>query len=754
MKKLYLLLLSLFALGIGQESVAQNIPEATSLADATDVYIKNSRSNYYVSARTAGFSFLQTAETPDLNCVFRFVKTGDNAYKIFNVGRNKWVNSPWAGTYADTQAAATVWYTGNVSGDLFSLRNSEATNTQNAWNDNARREVTSWYPTDAGSYWSVEEVNATATITNYRPTKRLTSLETGKDIMILNTAYSGTTPRTGFLRAGALNNGSSVLLGYANVTTSPLQYAEGTSYHLFTLEESTTSGKYYIKCKTTGKYVGVNGSLNNATGVDLTIEEFSQATAKSSVNSLNDDGSVTESENITSDNHVWMISNGETTIWNGNPNAFTTWTSGHPYAFYEVEAVQTTLAAQAATKLEAATTTMQQYASVRGKVGAPTEATYAAVEAANNEEDKTTAAFFTKASAAVSAVGSLDIKMPEEGKAYVVISVTNPSRSDADAFISISEAGVPSLSTGTNYTNAAKFVVRKLADGRYVLANGRYNYNLQFYGNGEHSLTVGYDADYSPITIGSMDATKAQVKLVVRRSASIASSAIIVNKTTQMFDKIGGDTWADSNPQQFSIRFRLEEVDYPASATLRSADDIEDVTAMATWSAPYATVVPEDATAYYVSSNGTVAKLTAVEGAIPANQGVILVGEAGAMNMKPAAGEDIATLEGNFLGSTAGEARPIEVGSFVLSQQNGKTAFYKPSSYANALAANRAYLMPSTNGGGSREIVFGFGDNTTAIQNLLDATQQNQPTYDLSGRTVDAKRQGLYIRGGKKFIVR
>lgn len=175
---------------------------------------------------------------------------------------------------------------------------------------------------------------------------------------------------------------------------------------------------------------------------------------------------------------------------------------------------------------------------------------------------------------------------------------------------------------------------------------------------------------------------------------------------------------------------------------------------MSTWSAPYASVCPDGVKAYYASENGTVARMTAVVGAIPANQGVVLVGDAaGEKTPLPVAGEQVATITDNLLGNTAGEAAAIAQGCFVLSQKNNVTAFYKLSNYDSELPANRAYLRASTDGGGSRQLVFGF-DDATGIPTLQDAAQQNQPTYDLSGRAVSAKRQGLYIRGGKKFIVK
>lgn len=746
MRKLYFFILSMFAFGLAQEAMAQNIPSATTLAEAPNVCIKNVRSNYSVYAMGVNSRFGQTAGTPNLNNIFRFVKTGENMYKIFSVGRGQWVNNPTNGTYTSSESAAQVWYTGNVTNqNQFSIRNQSGTEGNIAWNDLNRKAVTYWTATDAGSSWYVEEVtNGNVQINAYKPTQRLTSLQSGTEVMILNTTVANNNQlRTGFLQAG--ENG---FLPYGNVT-HPLTFQEGTEYYVFILEQSTTSGKWWLKNKATNKYVGVDGSVTSTTGVDLTIEEFSAATNKAEAHSLNDDGTWTPYASITPNTHVWMISNGSTTTWNGNPNEFATWQTGHPFAFYQVAQANTTLCGQMDAFLTATKTNLE---SLQNKVGGPVESTLTTLNNASGVSDKTTMAFFNQAFSALRTAAQAEVKLPEEGKTYVVVSVANPTRTEASAYLKVNENGSVSLSTGTDYPNAAKFVVRKLENGKFVLANGRYNRTLQFTGT-ERTLSEGFEANYSPLSIVPVDRDRGDVKLLVYRNSNVTSCALIVNKTNQTIGQQNGSDW--TGDQVHSIRFRLEEVNnYPATVNLRESADVQGAAAMSTWSAPYASVCPEGVTAYYASENGTVARMTAVVDAIPANQGVVLVGAAaGEKTPLPVAGERVGTITGNLLGNTAGQAAAIDPGCFVLSQKNNVTAFYMLSNYDNQLPANRAYLRASTAGGGSRQLVFGF-DDATGIPTLQDAAQQNQPTYDLSGRAVSAKRQGLYIRGGKKFIVK
>lgn len=544
MRKLYLFILSMFAFGLARETMAQNVPSAATLEEAPDVCIRNVRSGKNVYASAAGSVFKQMPGTPNLDNIFRFVKTGENMYKIFSVSRGLWVNNPTNGTYTNSLSSAQVWYTGNVTAqNQFSIKNQSGTEGNIAWNDKATTDVTYWTATDAGSSWTVEQVDFNAETNVYKPAARLASLQTGTEVMIFNTTRDAENKlRTGFLQAGA-----SGFLRYENIT-APLRFEGGEESHVFILEQSTPSGKWWLKSKANNKYVAVNGSINSEVGVDLSIEDFAVAdpAKKAGVSSLNDDGQWIASTSVTSENHVWMIGDGGTTLWNGNPNQFTTWSSGHPFAFYTVTKEASTLCSQMAERL---TQTRASLLPLRNKVGGPLESTLTALDKAIAVSDKTTPDFFNQGFQALKTVAQAEVKMPEDGKAYAVVSVTNPTRSDAAAYMVVSGDGRITMQTGTGYNtdNAAKFVARKQADGKYVLSNGRYNRTLGFTGP-TGTLAEGYDAQKSPISIVCMDPSRADVKLVVYRSDMYPTSAIIVKKTAspQVLDQISIDSWADT----------------------------------------------------------------------------------------------------------------------------------------------------------------------------------------------------------------
>ena len=208
-----------------------------------------------------------------------------------------------------------------------------------------------------------------------------------------------------------------------------------------------------------------------------------------------------------------------------------------------------------------------------------------------------------------------------------------------------------------------------------------------------------------------------------------------------------------------SCFYQFEEVSYPNTVTFNAVSDVEGVSNLATFSAPFATVVPTDVTAYYVSTaDNTKATMKAIEAgkAIPANAGVILTSTTGTeATMLPATTETAADLTGNKLGNSAGADKKIAAGdnAYILSAVDGQTAFYK-GKVGTTLGMNKAYLTLNE-AGAPEAISMNFGGNVTGINQIVNAEQNNAPVYDLTGRrVVRTVKGGLYIKGGNKFIAR
>lgn len=210
-----------------------------------------------------------------------------------------------------------------------------------------------------------------------------------------------------------------------------------------------------------------------------------------------------------------------------------------------------------------------------------------------------------------------------------------------------------------------------------------------------------------------------------------------------------------------STFYYFEEAEYPNKPTLveTKGADLEDVQGITTFSAPFAMVVPEQVSAYVVttisdSDDKVTATLKQLDGkAIPANTGVILCGAAKQVTMLPATVEQQATVESNLLQHKHTAEKDDVTGNdvYLLGEQNGQTAFYPWTN--GTLDMNTAYLKYKD----ADAVLLSFGNSdSTGIETITsNADNANAPVYDLTGRRVtDTLKNGLYIRNGKKFIVK
>lgn len=380
------------------------------------------------------------------------------------------------------------------------------------------------------------------------------------------------------------------------------------------------------------------------------------------------------------------------------------------------------------------------------------------INAANGTGD--VSAQFTNLNKALTAYKNDKIvKMPEDGKVYVI---TNVQQDGTCYHFSYSTGRLAAVK---DKTKAAQFVCR-VVNGKYVFVNvedGKYLVVAAINGSGTNSgkgfiseynaswadLTVSKNNLYSCFNIGGRRYTDAE-----KKDPNQQSGNFIVNKNDGSFNGLG---MTESNTASYTTAFRLEEVSYPNTVTFNNVSDVEGVSHLATFSAPFATVIPEAVKAYYVSTaDNTKATMKAVEGeAIPAKTGVLLTSEsAEAVTMVPATDEVLATITGNKLGNSAGADKTIAEGdnAYILANGTNGTAFYK-GKVNTILGMNKAYLTLDAAGG--EAISMNFGGNVTGINQIVNAEQNNAPVYDLTGRrVVRTVKGGLYIKGGNKFIAR
>ena len=188
--------------------------------------------------------------------------------------------------------------------------------------------------------------------------------------------------------------------------------------------------------------------------------------------------------------------------------------------------------------------------------------------------------------------------------------------------------------------------------------------------------------------------------------------------------------------------------------------NIEWGSTIGTFSAPYATDVPEGVTAYYAeqATEGGTISLTAIEEgkAIPANEGVILIGKPGknTVVMLPATSEEIPTITNVFANSATG---PVTMGKYdyiLAKTDNQGIGFYNATENSN-LKKGKAYLH-FDNPQQARSFVLNFGGVSTDLDNVLNGNLSDEvQIFDLAGRRVnEVKKGGIYIVNGKKCYIK
>lgn len=394
------------------------------------------------------------------------------------------------------------------------------------------------------------------------------------------------------------------------------------------------------------------------------------------------------------------------------------------------------------------------------------------------ESEQTYAKYLTLSSAYTAYLASSDIQMPEDGKAYTFTAVFYDG---AKRYMNYAESGyslVPtSDETNANYPKTAKLICRKVGENKFTFVNNDGKHFVWKGGmdgaNSNKGYVDTYNAEYA-VTVAKI--VKGGYVVDIENEGLLGYVGVMgyrkpsgknpeqdyfiftVNGSAYSYNQANAPFYKTSGGDKHSSLIKIEETTYPNTITFNTVSDVEGVSNLATFSAPFATVIPEGVKAYYVSTaDNTKATMKAVEGeAIPAKTGVLLTSEsAEAVTMVPATDETLATIENNKLGNSAGADKTIADGdnAYILAKGANGTAFYK-GTVGSTLKANKAYLTLNE-AGAPEAISMNFGGNVTDINQIVNAEQNNAPVYDLTGRrVVRTVKGGLYIKGGNKFIAR
>ena len=143
---------------------------------------------------------------------------------------------------------------------------------------------------------------------------------------------------------------------------------------------------------------------------------------------------------------------------------------------------------------------------------------------------------------------------------------------------------------------------------------------------------------------------------------------------------------------------------------------------------------------------------------VPAGTGIVLKGEPNGHYQVPRA--ESRSYYANMLVGNYGEAYQIEsttddYKNFVM--KGGQFVGIEAGTTAT-VGKNRAYLqIPSRIFAGTRSVSIGYddGNGTTSVDRIIEhETQEDGVFYNLQGQRVEKPGKGLYIKNGKKVIVR
>jgi len=140
---------------------------------------------------------------------------------------------------------------------------------------------------------------------------------------------------------------------------------------------------------------------------------------------------------------------------------------------------------------------------------------------------------------------------------------------------------------------------------------------------------------------------------------------------------------------------------------------------------------------------------------VPAGTGLVIKGTAGTYSIpvKPTRFYYLNLLKPVFEAMTVPETESDGSVNYVLADGEDGLLFYRSDNAK--LSANRAYLqLPAAAAGARQYIEWEEAGEATAISSVRSSSQQAGVYYNLQGQRVERPSKGLYIKDGKKVLVK
>ena len=170
--------------------------------------------------------------------------------------------------------------------------------------------------------------------------------------------------------------------------------------------------------------------------------------------------------------------------------------------------------------------------------------------------------------------------------------------------------------------------------------------------------------------------------------------------------------------------------------------------------------IPDGLTAYKAAVNGTTVRFTKINQTVAANTGVLLEGTAGQTYNIPVAESGTAPDGNEFLVNSTGGTFTADdgytyYGLIKATESTDPLVFGTFAPGTVAIPTNKAYLKVA-DGGTARQLICVFNEEggTTNINTVQGEMSKRNCFYNLQGQRVNSPTKGLYIKDGKKVIVK
>ena len=315
-----------------------------------------------------------------------------------------------------------------------------------------------------------------------------------------------------------------------------------------------------------------------------------------------------------------------------------------------------------------------------------------------------------------------------------------------NASLDATTASMTSFSAISGNVNSDANVSYYAEKGNAGTAPAVNNGEIRIYQNGGLLTVTGNGHKLNKVTIGSSMTTK--VTYAIDGGEASAEQNITADGTLEI-DNINGYiivftcTGTDKTSRLYLNNLSVEyenTADYTFDLTIATSG-------YSSLCLPTRVSQPTGVTVFVATAadatNGVT--LESIDGAIPANTGVIVKGTPGTKYTFSGTSDAAATFTTNLLTGTL-VAKNFQgiAGAYML-----KGGLFCPIE-GGTLAANKAYLT-GISGGSGGAIGLRFGD-ATMIEGVV-APEENV-IYDLTGRRVENVTKGIYIVNGKKVLVK